>query len=226
MNHLMKVVHTQRLTPDTLELHLQPQFPFAYEAGDYLKLGRHQDDLKPFSIANGPQKSGLIEVHIKDHDHSEFMKGLFALSPGDCVLVEGPHHQYRLPAPACQGQAPFILVAGGTGFSPMKALLDELLAQQCQAPIYFYWGARHEDDLYHRARMIALAEQHDNVHYREVLSAEETASVPRTGMVHKAVLEDFGVLDKARVYVCGPWPMIQAAKDDFEQAGLPESNFN
>ncbi len=224
MTQLFKVIKTESLMTNTIELHLRPEQPFAFEAGDYIQMGLHQDDLKPFSISNSPRQNGSIDIHVKNYDNSEFMQQLFELEAGDEVLVDGPHKQYQLDQDLCDGEQTIVLVAGGTGFSPMKALLEQLLATQCNNPIEFYWGARKQDELYYRKTMLALAEHHDNLQYIEVLSEQITES--RKGMVHKAVLEDHPQLQNCRVYLCGPWPMVQAAKEDFLAAGLPENKFN
>lgn len=226
MTLLFKIVKTELLTQDTLDLLLRPERPFAFEAGDYIKMGVQETDLKPFSIANSPRQDGLIELHIKDHDHSEFMKNLFSLEAGDELLVDGPHKQYQLDKDICKTGQTIILIAGGTGFSPMKALLDELLETDCTNPIEFYWGARHTEDFYHRNTLLSLAEHHTNLSYIEVLSEDSSTGNQRKGMVHKEVLKDHPSLEKIRVYLCGPWPMVAAAKQDFLEAGLKESCFN
>lgn len=230
MNQLFKVTQVEHFSADTLRLMLRPVQPFRFEAGDYILLGFDQADLKPFSIACSPRGDGLIELHIRKHEDNAWNDRLFALEAGDDVLVEGPKKQYQLDADLCDSQKTILFVAGGTGFAPLKALLDELLASKCPNRIEFFWGSRQQADLYMRNQMIALAQHHQQLNYYEVLSEPDTHETGqangRVGLVHEQVLETHPDLSDYRVYLCGPWPMVQAAKQAFLEAGLPENQFN
>ena len=230
-----KVINNTPLTDDIIQLQIEPQAPFDYQAGDYLTLGFEQGDesaakdfhrFKPLSIANAPEENTPLELHIrlnqKDDADQAWMQQIAQLKAGDTVWINGPFEQYRLDDNLNQ---PVILIAGGTGFSPMKALLQQLLADSVQVPIYFYWGAKTADEFYQLDWLQNQAQQHPNLQVIPVLS-ESDASTMRHGLVHQAVLKDFPDLSDKRVYLCGPWPMVQAAKEAFQQAGLPESQFN
>lgn len=226
MSQIFKVIQVEHFKEDTQQLILKPTQPFRYQAGDYIMLGFEEDDMKPFSIASSPRNDGHIELHIRKHEDNAWNQRLFSLEAGDEVLVEGPKPQYKLDELLCETGKPILFVAGGTGFAPMKALLDELLASGCENTIHFYWGSRHKEDLYMRNQMIALAKHTPNLNYIEVLSEPSESDTGLTGLVHKVVLEQHPSLADFRVYLCGPWPMVQAAKDDFAAAGLPEAQFN
>ncbi len=221
-----KVQQTQKLTHDTLRLTLKPCMPFQYQAGDYLLLGFEKDLLKPFSIACGPQSNGLIELHIRNRDNTDFMHQLFSVSEGDELFVAGPNPQYQLDKNICSRPQTILLVAGGTGFAPMKSLLDELLAKACNNPIEFYWGANCLEDLYLRNSLVLLAHQHNNLTYHEVLSSPAEGFLGAMGKVHEQVLKNQPDLTHARVYLCGPWDMVTQAKEDYLAAGLAENAYN
>ena len=206
--HPLKVVHATPLAPQIIQLLLQPEMPIPYQAGDYLMLGFHADDLKPFSIAAAPRDDGLLECHIRNQADSDWMKQLFAVKTGDHLVMQGPKPQMQLK----NGDLPMIFVAGGTGFAPMKALLDEAIRQNRQAPMAFYWGARHTEELYMHQSMLELAQQHANLSYIPVISEESPEWTGKKGLVHQQVLADFGDLSGQEIYLCGPWPMVQAAK--------------
>ncbi|VAW45689.1 hypothetical protein MNBD_GAMMA04-404 [hydrothermal vent metagenome] len=214
--HLLKVVHAEALAPHIIQLLFKPEHPIAYASGQYIMLGFDADDLKPFSIASAPRDDGLIECHIRNQADSEWMQKLFAVKAGDQLVMEGPKDQIALQ-PAHQ---PIILVAGGTGFAPMKALLETLLKEKVGVPIHFYWGARNQSELYMHKEMIALTDLHPNLEYIPVLSEQEVDWNGATGLVHHQVLKEHPNLTHSTVYMCGPWPMIQAAKTDFLEAGL------
>ncbi|MDR9499856.1 MAG: FAD-binding oxidoreductase [Hydrogenovibrio sp.] len=223
----MTLVRRESLTDDTCKLFLQPSEPFHYRGGQYVMLGFNDTELKPFSIAAAHHQDDLIELHIRDHEQSAWMQQLFALEPGATLRVKGPNDQYHLDAEAVKAEtfSPIILIAGGTGFAPMKAVLDELLALETHPPIVFYWGARTRKDLYDHERMLQLADTHTLLHYTPVLSEEKDSDF-YTGLVHQQVLADQPDLSGCRVLVCGPWPMQEAAKADFVAAGLDETLFN
>lgn len=214
--HTLKVVHCEKFTPHIIQLLLRPDFPVAYAAGQYIMLGFEREDLKPFSIASAPREDGLIECHIRKQADSVWMEKLFAVRPGDTLVMQGPKDQMQIQ-PAHQ---PIIFVAGGTGFAPMKALLDEYLKQNTEVPLHFYWGVRQCEDLYMHDQMRDLERKHGNLIYVPVISEDDPAWKGLTGLLHLQVLEDYPSLEHKTVYMCGPWPMIEAAKKDFTAAGL------
>lgn len=214
--HPLKVVHLEKFTPEIIQLLMKPDFPVTYAAGQYILLGFERDDLKPFSIASAPREDGLIECHIRKHGDNPWMERLFNVQVGDTLVMQGPKDQMAFK-PA---HNPVIFVAGGTGFAPMKALLDEFLRQHSEVPLHFYWGARQPQDLYQHEEMLELEQRHGNLIYVPVISEDNPDWKGLTGLVHQQVLKDYPSLTHKTVYMCGPWPMIQTAKEDFIQAGL------
>jgi CDP-4-dehydro-6-deoxyglucose reductase len=131
---------------------------------------------------------------------------------------------------------PIIMVAGGTGFAPIKAVAEHIFAEGINRedsgkvfrPVVLYWGARARRDLYMDALPRRWAEEQPNFHYVPVLSEPlpEDEWGGRTGFVHRAVMEDFPDLSNYQVYACGAPLMIDAARRDFSaQCGLPEDQF-
>jgi len=213
--HLMKVVHVESLAPQIIQLLMQAEHPIAYTAGDYVMLGFDTDELKPFSIAAAPREDGLIECHIRKQPDSDWMEKLFAIQAGDQLVMQGPKPQMALK-PAHESM---IFVAGGTGFAPMKAILEEAIRQGIKVPTSFYWGARNKDDLYMHAWMQDLSQQHPHIEYIPVISEELANWQGETGLVHKKMLEQHPNLHHATIYMCGPWDMTQTAKQEFIEAG-------
>jgi len=230
-----KVLQKTALTPEIILLKLEPESSFNYQAGDYLTLGFEPGDeeavkdfhrFKPFSIANAPKDNTPIELHIRLNQNTDadqvWIDKIKALQLGDKVWINGPFQQFRLEKNL---EHPIILVAGGTGFAPMKSLLEQLLEQNFTQPIDLYWGAKTESELYLKDWISNLAAQTPNLSYHPILSEQKHPDY-RQGWVHQAVLQDFPDLSDKIVYVCGPWPMQQAAKADFLQANLKETHFN
>ena len=218
--HVLKVMQANLLAPQIIQLLLKPEHPIQYTSGDYIMLGFDTEELKPFSIADAPREDGLIECHIRNQENSEWMQNLFSVTAGQKLVMQGPKAQMSLQ-PAHEK---IIFVAGGTGFAPMRALLEEALRQKVLVPITFYWGARTPEELYMHDWMIDLTQKHGNVDYIPVISDNTENWQGLTGLVHNAVLEAHPSLEKTRVYMCGPWPMIQTAKEAFYAAGLQETH--
>ena len=119
------------------------------------------------------------------------------------------------------------LVAGGTGFAPVKAIIEYALHSQIERPMVIYWGSQDRAGLYQDALARSWAEQHPHIHYIPVLSqpGPRDAWPGRTGLVHEVVLADFPNLAGYQVYACGAPAMIEAARRDFLAQGLPEDEF-
>ena len=218
--HVMKVVQVQTLAPQIIQILMRPEHPLTYTAGDYVMLGFDTAELKPFSIASAPREDGLIECHIRKQPDSEWMERLFATEAGDTLVLQGPKPQMALK-PAHEAM---IFVAGGTGFAPMKAILEEAIRQDVKVPMSFYWGARTQADLYMHAWMLEISQKHPHIEYIPVISEAVADWQGETGLVHKKMLEQHPTLSHATIYMCGPWDMTQTAKQEFIAAGANESH--
>ena len=131
----------------------------------------------------------------------------------------------REQRPGMSGAAPdrpAILVGGGTGFAPIKGMLEHAFARGISRSLHFYWGVRAKRDLYMHALPQAWARTHANFRYTPVLSEPRTEDAwdGRTGWVHEAVSADYPDLSGHEVYASGPPPMIAAIKQAFFARGL------
>ena len=207
-----------------LYLRLPAVEDFRFRAGQYLDVMLPGARRRSFSIASPPHDAGLIELHVRRVDGGEFTTRVFApLAAGTLLRIEGPLGQfvYREPAdPATAG--PLVLVAGGTGFAPLKAILRQLLETGVRRPLHLYWGARHEHDLYQDAWVRERVARFPELRYVPVLSMATPAEVARfrTGLVHEAVLADFAGLATAEVYAAGPPTLVAALKASLPDHGL------
>jgi CDP-4-dehydro-6-deoxyglucose reductase, E3 len=221
-----RVERLEPLAPDVMRVWLRlpavEEFPF--RAGQYLDVMLAGGGRRSFSIASPPHDAGLIELHVRRVSGGEFTVQVFErLTRGALLRIEGPLGQfvYRDPEdPATR--APLVLVAGGTGFAPVKAILRHVLEAGASRPVHLYWGARHAVDLYEDGWVRERSARFGNFRYTPVLSmpAGEEASRYRTGLVHEAVLDDFTDLSTAEVYAAGPPAMIAALRATLPAHGL------
>lgn len=222
-----RVIKKEFLAPDVVRLYLK--LPTAerlqFLAGQYVDFilpdGRHRS----FSLANAPHDDQFLELHLRHVERGEFTEHVFErMKEKDMVRIEGPHGDFYLREDSTR---PMIFVAGGTGFAPIKSILEHVFAAGITRPMYFYWGVRAKVDLYLDALPRAWMEMHAHFHYTPVLSAPAANDEwrGRTGYVHQAVAQDFPDLSDYDMYAAGPPALVRAAHDAFVVCGLPATRF-
>lgn len=190
-----------------------------YLAGQYVDILLRNGERRSFSIANAPGTDALLELHIRRISDGSFTTRVFEnMRQGDLLRLEGPLGNFWLR----DSTAPIVLMAGGTGFAPIKAIMEQLLLMRSSRPIQFYWGVRARRDLYANDLATQWASRQPNIRYIPVLSEPDSDDDwdGRTGWVHEAVLDDYPSLRDHEVYMSGPPPMIHAAREAFTGRGL------
>jgi CDP-4-dehydro-6-deoxyglucose reductase len=178
---------------------------------------------RAFSIASCPSLENEIELHIRHVAGGDFTGYVFnELQERDILRFEGPLGNFfvRNDAPG----RPMIMMGGGTGFAPLKSMIESLLDHGDRRAIHLYWGARSADELYLDELPRGWAREHGHIHYRRALSEAGQAdpAYAFNGLVHDAVLADHPDLAGFDVYMSGPPAMIEAAKKAFAGHGLPD----
>ena len=222
-----RIVKKERLNHDVLRLYLKlPETQrLQFQAGQYIDFVLDDGRRRAFSLANAPHRDELLEFHIRHVPDGDFTDFLFNDVQEKAMLrIEGPLGQFTLREDSPRGK---IMVAGGTGFAPIKAILEHAFAEQLQQDITLYWGARAKRDLYLDELPCRWANMHDNFHYIPVLSAPMNKDnwQGRSGWVHDAVLADHPDLSDYDVYAAGPPAMTDAAAESFTAAGLPMEHY-
>ncbi|NJD24375.1 MAG: CDP-6-deoxy-delta-3,4-glucoseen reductase [Betaproteobacteria bacterium] len=223
-----RVEKLERLAPDVIALHLKlpASERLQFLAGQYIDILMKDGRKRSFSLANAPHDDALLQLHIRHVPGGTFTDQVFAaMKVKDILRFNGPHGGFFLRE---DSDKPMILLAGGTGFAPIKALVEHALAEDCRREMVLYWGARARADLYMDDLPRAWAAAHANLRYVPVLSepAADDAWNGRTGLVHQAAMIDFPDLSGHQVYACGAPGMIDAARQDFTSACLlPEEEF-
>ncbi|QDX81869.1 CDP-6-deoxy-delta-3,4-glucoseen reductase [Denitratisoma sp. DHT3] len=222
-----RVQKMERVAPDVmlLQLKLPASEPLQFLAGQYLEFIRPDGSRRAFSIANAPHRNEFVELHVRLVAGGEFTTQVFeTMKEKDILRIEAPLGSFFLREDSAR---PIILLAGGTGFAPIKGLVEHSLHKGYTRPIHLYWGARDKAGLYMDALARRWADEHPHIQYVPVLSdaTADDAWDGRTGLVHQAVLEDFADLSGHEVYACGAPAMIDAARQDFAARGLPEDAF-
>ena len=195
-------------------------------AGQYIDILMKDGKRRSFSLANAPHDDAFLQLHVRKTPGGAFSKYVFEEMRERAILrFEGPLGTFYLRE---DSDKPYIFVAGGTGFAPIKAQIEHLFHHDEDRPIVLYWGARARTDLYLPELPARWAAEHPGFSFIPVLSDPlATDAWPgRTGFVHQAVLDDFADLSGYQVYACGAPAMTDVAKQTFvEQRGLPEDEF-
>jgi len=227
-----RIARLTPLAPDVMQvlLRLPSVERLRFHAGQYLDVLLEGGRRRSFSIASPPHDSELIELHVRRVSGGGFTERLFAaaagaqgagaLTAGSLLRIEGPIGQFSYRA----GVSPVIMIAGGTGFAPLKSMLRHVLETGIERDIHFYWGAREARDLYEETRVLEWQRRQPRLRYTAVLSAPEAGAGThrRSGWVHEAVLADHERLEDFEVYAAGPPAMIEAIRASFPARGLPD----
>ena len=215
-----KVKSIESLACNTYRILLLPEKPIAFKAGQYLMVVMGEKDKRPFSIASSPcRHEGELELHIGAADHNvyasevvEAMKS--ALKNDTSITVDAPHGDAWVRE---ESDRTLLLIAGGTGFSYVRSILDHCVAQQKNNPIYLYWGARDDCQLYAKDELIELATKYSNVHFIPVVEQASDEWSGKLGNVLEAINEDFESLADHDIYIAGRFEMAGAARELFTQ---------
>ncbi len=211
-----------------LLLQLPANDKFVYHAGQYVEFLLRDGARRSYSMANAPhtQGEGLgLELHIRHMPGGKFTDQVFGtLKEKDILRIEGPYGSFYLREDSAK---PLVLLASGTGFAPLKAILEHMQFKGITRPATLYWGGRRPSDLYMDDWVKARLADMPNLRYVPVVSnaLPEDGWIGRTGFVHQAVLQDLPDLSAYQVYACGAPIVVESARVDYVKAGLPEEEF-
>jgi CDP-4-dehydro-6-deoxyglucose reductase, E3 len=227
-----RVMRITKPAPDVavLELQLPSHDALRYRPGQYIELALPSGVRRCYSLANAPRleaEKPSIELHIRWLAGGQFSTHVFEqLKEKDILRLEGPLGTFFLREDSLK---PMILLASGTGFAPIKAIIEHMKQTQCDRSAVLYWGVRSRVDLYDHEWMIQAQQALPTLGYVPVLSqplVSDNKGSERTGFVHQAVLADYPDLSGYQVYACGAPVVVSAAQRDFtQQAHLPADEF-
>jgi CDP-4-dehydro-6-deoxyglucose reductase len=227
-----RVTSIQRLAPDVavLQLQLPATETFRFYAGQYVELILKDGKRRSYSMANAPHASSSLELHIRHLPGGLFTDHVFGvgatqMKEREILRVEGPFGSFFLREDSA---LPIVMLASGTGFAPIKSIIEHMIENDIQRPVTLYWGGRRPADLYMNTLVEQWAQKLAHFTYVPVVSnaLPEDAWTGRTGFVHRAVMDDFPSLMAHQVYACGAPIVVESARRDFMvDCSLPEEQF-
>lgn len=227
-----RVTSIERPTSDVavLQLQLPATETFRFYAGQYVELILKDGKRRSYSMANPPHAAAALELHVRHTpgglftDHV-FGAGVTQMKEREILRVEGPFGSFFLRE---DSNLPIVMLASGTGFAPIKAIIEHMIHQGIDRPVSLYWGGRRPADLYMHSLVEQWAQSQPNFKYVPVVSnaLPEDDWHGRTGFVHRAVMDDFPSLMGHQVYACGAPIVVESARHDFmTQCSLPDDAF-
>jgi CDP-4-dehydro-6-deoxyglucose reductase len=231
-----RVSRIERPAPDVAVLHMQlpANDTLQYKAGQYVEFILKDGDRRSYSMANAPHRQRElfpngqphVELHIRHMPGGKFTHHVFtALKERDILRIEGPFGSFFLRE---DDTRPIVMLASGTGFAPIKALIEQMQHRGMAQPVQLYWGCRTRADLYQHDWAMDAAARLPWLSYVPVLSdaRPEDDWTGRVGFVHHAVMHDLPDLSGHVVYACGAPVMVDSAREDFTlRCRLPEDAF-
>ncbi|HWH82550.1 MAG TPA: CDP-6-deoxy-delta-3,4-glucoseen reductase, partial [Burkholderiaceae bacterium] len=226
-----RVTSITRPAPDVaiLQMQLPANDRLQYHAGQYVEFILRDGARRSYSMANAPHTQAErpgIELHVRHLPGGRFTDHVFgAMKEKEILRMEGPFGSFFLREASA---SPMILLASGTGFAPIKAIIEQLQFTQSQRRAVLYWGCRSQADLYLHDWALDAAASLPNLTYIPVLSEPKAEDDwhGRTGLVHHAVMHDHPDLTNFQVYACGAPIMVESAQRDFvAKCNLPDDEF-
>ncbi|MFO7604480.1 MAG: CDP-6-deoxy-delta-3,4-glucoseen reductase [Gammaproteobacteria bacterium] len=217
-----KVAALERLNHDVMRVKLKLPMTerMQFLAGQYVDFLLKDGRRRSFSIANPPHQDEFIELHVRHIEGGRFTSEVFDnMHEKDLVRIQGPLGGFFLREDSTR---PIIFMVGGTGFGPVKGMIEHALAMKLERPMHLYWGARARADLYMDEQVKAWTRQNPLIRYTPVLSEPRAEDhwEGRTGYVHEAIAADYADLTPYEIYASGPPAMVYAGQDVFEKQGL------
>jgi len=219
-----KVARLEQISHDVMRVHLKlPEtIRLQFFAGQYLDFIQENGERRSFSIANAPHDDEFIELHIRHIDGGGYTQYIFdRMKVNEILRIEAPLGSFLLKE---SSPRPIILMGGGTGFAPLKGMIEHALHIGLEKPIHLFWGVRSLRDLYMPDIPLEWTHRFPLFQFTPVLSdpSSEDNWQGETGYVHHAVMKHYQDMKNFDIYMSGPPAMVYDARDEFVQRGVPE----
>jgi len=220
-----KVMKLEQLSHDVMRVHLKlpDHIRVQFFAGQYLDIIQDNGEHRSFSIANAPHDDEFIELHIRHVDGGEYTQYIFErMKINEILRIEAPLGNFTLRE---SSPRPIVMIGGGTGFSPLKGMLEHAFHIGLEKPMHLFWGVRSKSDLYMNDLPLEWSRRYPLFKFTPVLSdpLEEDQWQGETGLVHEIAMQQYPDMTKMDIYMSGPPAMVYGARDVLLEKGVPEN---
>ena len=217
-----RVARMRKLAPDVMELHVRipENQKLLFFAGQYMNFQLQDGRHRSYSLANAPHDDEFLQFHVRLVEGGMYSTHVFEkMLEKDLLRLKGPMGSFFLRE---DSERPIIFMATGTGFAPIKSMVEHAWHKRMTRPMHLFWGARKRDDLYMHELAQQWADEHDNFSYTPLLSRPDDGWKGDSGYVQDLVLKQYPDLSQHDVYLCGSPTMIHAANPMLLEHGLDE----
>ncbi len=219
-----KVAKLEQLSHDVMRVYLKlpEHIRMQFFAGQYLDIIQDNGEHRSFSIANAPHDDELIELHIRHIEGGEYTQYIFErMKIGEILRIEAPLGSFTLNESSPRAM---ILMGGGTGFAPLKGMLEHAFHIGLEKPMHLFWGVRSKRDLYMPDLPVEWTRRHPLFRFTPVLSEPQPEDNwdGETGLVHETVMKYYPDMRNMDIYMSGPPAMVYSARDRFIELGVAE----
>jgi ferredoxin-NADP reductase len=221
LRHQMRVVEVRPESADTVSVYVTGRHLDALraEAGHFFRWRFLTRSLwwaaNPYSLSAAPRPD-LLRITVKVvGEHSAALR---ALAPGTRVLAEGPYGSFT---GARRRGRKVLLLAGGVGITPLRALFETLPG--APGDITLVYRANAQTDFVLREELDLIAQQRGaRVHY--LIGPPKSGRNDHLSAARmKRLIPDLAERD---VYLCGPAGMMAAAEVGLREAGVPRRHIH
>jgi NAD(P)H-flavin reductase len=222
-----KVFRNELAAPDVsvLQLRLPAGQRAKFRAGQYLQLSLPDGSTRSYSMANAPHESDAVTLHVRHVPGGAFSARVPQLAAGELLDIELPFGAFSLREEQAR---PVVFVAGGTGFAPVKSILDDMLKRRIDRPVTLIWAARQADGIYLRAAVARWRKQWPAMRFVSALSDDGAAAADDfAGRADEALRAACPDLRGHELYCCGSPGMVNAVRDvALRECGLDAADFH
>ena len=206
-------------------LTLSDRLPFPYAAGQYVKLTLSDHQTLPFSIANAPLGNSELEFHIRHTPDNSYTQQLLRdIQSHSTLHISEAEGLCTFEARDTKRKCLFL--AGGTGFAPIKAIIEQALTLNLASSMDLYWAARTPSELYHFDLATHWSKHVKDFHFTPIISTSSPNWAGKTGSLPKILLDDFTDLSSHQVFAAGPPELVMTAFQICQQLLLPREHFH
>jgi predicted ferric reductase len=215
--HRLRVEKVSNESPETVSVYLEGRDldRIAAQAGQFF-LWRFLTraawwQAHPFSLSAAPDGRSL-RITVKAL--GDFTNRVRELRPGTRVFAEGPYGRFTAER---RTRRRVLLIAGGIGITPLRALLDALAADP--GDLTLLYRVEHPKDFVFRGELEELARTRGVIIYPLAGAEIGDDETDRLGIpALKAMVPDVGERD---VYVCGPPGLVDVVRRRLRRIGVP-----
>jgi aquacobalamin reductase/NAD(P)H-flavin reductase len=222
----MKTIRCQveKITPfndAVYQVFLKPDVAFEFKAGQYLSVVMGEQDKRPFSIASAPGAE-FIELHIGAAVSESYpMQVVERLKSAGYIDIEAPAGEAFLRH---ESHRPRIMIAGGTGFSYIKSIVEAQIAMGQTVHTQFYWGCRNQDAMYYETIARKWHQAHAWLEFIPVVEDADKDWLGKQANLLDQIQSDYVSLNGYDVYIAGRFDMVGAARQRFREMGIEEAH--